>query len=732
MTASTTEQNQRTRRPRALLLAIRRPDVRDDDHRRSMNELERLAQTLGIDVVDRIEQNRARPSASTYLGSGKLAEASQLTTGVEFVLVNDDLTPRQFGTLYEELGAEPMDRAGVILKIFEARARTKRARLEVELARLHYDLPRVREQRGGDDRRGGGGRGERGHTNVELEKERIRDRIAEVEAELTGAHHDEVVRRSRRGDTFQIALVGYTNAGKSTLMAGLSQSEIYVEDQLFATLGTTVRRLTPPTTPPMLICDTVGFIDDLPHELVASFRSTLDEALVADFNALIVDCSDPAWREQLRVCRKTLEEIGVAPTRIWEVFNKIDAAPREVLKEIQRDYPGRLQISAEDPASLKRLREAFIARRDATLCEESLAVPFAQGKLRAEIFEGANVLEETSDEDGVVLKVRAAGGDLDRWRSMLPPPGPSPDQPHSPDELARLASSFGLSLRAVDESFDQSGLDFRVARAVDDEENRWILRAPRRPDVFESSRMEARALRVIADEVSFAVPRFQLHTPELIAYRALPGGTAWSLGPDGELSWNVFTPDAPDEEFLASLGRTIAELQSIPARLVEPCGVPVHSVDEVRRRLQEELEETRSILDPPASILDRWRRWLDDDAIWPTSTRLVHGDLHPGHLLIDDSGAILGIIDWTELHFGDPGLDFSMVLGCFGDEALAQVLEHFQQAGGRRWEAMEQHIAARWEFTAVTTAAWGLKHDDQAVVEHARAHLRALPTTSAP
>jgi GTP-binding protein HflX len=311
---------------RALaLLTARKPDPD------AKCELERLCDTLGVRVVDIVVVARARRAAATFIGSGRLAEvaahinaqpivvvesdeddehiddlAPRPQPRVDLVVVDAHLSPRQLAHLEEGLGVPVIDRTAVILHIFEQRAQTRESRLEVELARLRYDMPRVRKTGEDDDRRGGGGRGERGHTNVQLEKMRMRDRISQLSRELVDLQRHEDGRRVQRADVWTVALVGYTNAGKSTLMRALTGADVLAEDKLFATLGTTVRRLHPAVSPPVLVSDTVGFIRELPHELVASFHSTLDQARIAHLCLLVVDASDAEWSAQLQCVLETL------------------------------------------------------------------------------------------------------------------------------------------------------------------------------------------------------------------------------------------------------------------------------------------------------------------------------------------------------------------------------------------------------------------------------------------
>jgi GTP-binding protein HflX len=295
-------------------------------------ELERLCDTAGVRVVDHVVVARARRMAATFIGSGRVAEiaahiqappqtqpndetfdadasdelAPPLAPKVDLVVVDAHLSPRQLAHLEEGLGVPVIDRTAVILHIFEQRAQTRESRLEVELARLRYDMPRLRKSGEDDDRRGGGGRGERGHTNVQLEKMRMRDRISQLGRELEALQRQGDTRRMERAEVWTVALVGYTNAGKSTLMRALTGADVLAEDRLFATLGTTVRKLHPAVNPQVLVSDTVGFIRELPHELVASFHSTLDQARTAHLCLLVVDASDPEWAAQLQCVLETL------------------------------------------------------------------------------------------------------------------------------------------------------------------------------------------------------------------------------------------------------------------------------------------------------------------------------------------------------------------------------------------------------------------------------------------
>ena len=248
------------------------------------------------------------------------------------MLVDHDLSPSQARNLERATSAEVLDRSAVILAIFQRHARSREARLQVEIARLSYWAPRVREQSGGKDREGGGigGRGA-GESQLELDRRKLRDRIAELRAEIKAIEHEAGVRRQRREEQNKVALVGYTNAGKSSLMRALTGSGVAVADRLFATLDTTVRALQPETKPRVLVSDTVGFIKKLPHELVASFRSTLDEARDAELLLHVVDAADAAFPAQIEVTRAVLDEIGAqgsAPAAAQQDRPRRRRAPR--------------------------------------------------------------------------------------------------------------------------------------------------------------------------------------------------------------------------------------------------------------------------------------------------------------------------------------------------------------------------------------------------------------------
>ncbi|WP_437553084.1 GTPase HflX [Sorangium sp. So ce367] len=467
-------------RPLAVLVGVQLPGVDDVEHAADLAELGRLVHTLGFNVIATVSQRRSALAAAAVLGEGKLRELAELTGGsgvvpsgaperknkararraaesgesgeddVELgeddgddagdddgaepraggagqaarlatvVAVDHDISPSQARNLERATGAQVLDRAGVIIEIFHRHARSREAKLEVEIARLNYVAPRLRETGGGGDRqRGGiGGKGA-GESALELDRRKIRDRIAELKEELVAVQREQSTRRALRQGQRRVALVGYTNAGKSSLMRALTGSEVLVADKLFATLDTTVRALHPEVRPRILVSDTVGFIKKLPHDLVASFRSTLDEALEASLLLYVADASDPTFRDQLAVTRGVLSEIGASEVPSRLLLNKVDRLSEEEREALRLEFPEATQLSAKIPDDVAALREAIIAFFEQSMVEAELLLPYAKQGLIGEIYENARVLSEEYDDVGGRLSVRAHAAALDRLRSLL-------------------------------------------------------------------------------------------------------------------------------------------------------------------------------------------------------------------------------------------------------------------------------------------------------------------------
>ncbi|MGZ5090654.1 MAG: GTPase HflX [Burkholderiales bacterium] len=442
--------------PRAILVGIQVPSVDDVAHAASLEELRRLLKTLGYEVVGTISQKRTGIGGATVLGKGRLQELAAITGGPgvvesmavarkskarehfedadekeseapqiepdsdtpkpEFVVVDHEISPTQARNLERATGAQVLDRTGVIVEIFHRHAHSREAKLQVEIARLKYVSPRLRESSGGDARQQGAGAGE---SDLELDRRKIRDRLAELKQQLDEIQRDNEQRRYARRDQLRVALVGYTNAGKSSLMRALTGSEVLVADKLFATLDTTVRALQPQTQPRVLISDTVGFIKKLPHDLVASFRSTLDEALEASLLLFVVDASDPTYESQLEVTRNALREIGadVVPSRL--LLNKIDRLSDADRAALRAKHPDAILLSAKSPQDVAALRETIVAFFEAAMVEDEFVLPYTKQALLGEVYENARVLSEDYDETGRIMKVRGLPGAIARLRRTL-------------------------------------------------------------------------------------------------------------------------------------------------------------------------------------------------------------------------------------------------------------------------------------------------------------------------
>jgi GTP-binding protein HflX len=445
-------------RPRAVLVGVQLPHVGDVEHAADLAELGRLATTLGFDVVATVTQRRDGLAAAAVIGEGKLKELAHLTGGkgvvpsgatprkskarerwesasddgeeasasgpepadaskATVVVVDHEITPSQARNLERATAARVLDRTGLIVDIFHRHAKSREARLQVEIARLTYVAPRLRESGGKSERQRGRGAGE---TGMELDRRKIRDRIAELRAELVAIAKENDNRRHARKDQLRVALVGYTNAGKSSLMRGLTGSDVLVADKLFATLDTTVRALHPETKPRILVSDTVGFIKKLPHDLVASFRSTLDEALEASLLLYVVDAADPTHEAQLEVTREVLREIGADAVPSILLLNKADRLDTEARRTLQRSHgKDAILLSALDPADIAALRQTIIDTFERRMVDEELLVPFSRQALIGTVYESARVVSEDYDESGTRLRVRALPAAIARLRSAF-------------------------------------------------------------------------------------------------------------------------------------------------------------------------------------------------------------------------------------------------------------------------------------------------------------------------
>jgi len=328
---------------------------------RSMEELSRLADTAGARPAATLRQRRGSVNAAHYIGRGKMDELRDVAGGVnaDVAIFNDDLSPSQVRNLEKALGIKVVDRSELILDIFARRARTRESRLQVELAQLQYTLPRLTGMWKHLERQAGGiGTRGPGETQLESDRRRVHERIAGLKRQLEAVDRERETQRRRRRREFRAALVGYTNAGKSTLFNALTRADVLVEDRLFATLDATTRRMVSPDRRQVLLTDTVGFIRKLPHHLIASFRSTLSEATEADLLLHVVDASDPDSERQIAAVEGVLEDLSGTPPRTVMIYNKSDRlADAAIATALRANDPSCFVVSARRGAGLDALRE---------------------------------------------------------------------------------------------------------------------------------------------------------------------------------------------------------------------------------------------------------------------------------------------------------------------------------------------------------------------------------------
>ena len=370
--------------------------------------------TAGAVVVGNITQQIDRPNPATYLGKGKIEELGTLIdeTNATLVIFDDELTPAQGKNVEDATGKRVMDRAELILDIFATRARTSEAKLQVELAQLEYMLPRLtRMWTHLEKTRGGIGMRGPGETQLETDRRLINHRIKHLKEKLGDvARAREIQRQGRRG-VFRASLVGYTNAGKSSILRGLSGArDVFVEDRLFATLDPLTREVDLGENNKVLLTDTVGFIRKLPHHLVASFRATLEEVSDADLLLHVIDASHPGWEEQRHVVNAVLDELGAGGKPLLHVFNKIDRIPSESLipleERITNLLPNSVFVSAESESGLEPLRRALLVQTRALRPVSEIRIGAGEGRLLAEIHRLGEVVEQRTDGADLVVRAR--------------------------------------------------------------------------------------------------------------------------------------------------------------------------------------------------------------------------------------------------------------------------------------------------------------------------------------
>ncbi|MEK3735420.1 GTPase HflX [Paenibacillus sp. FSL M8-0334] len=408
---------------KAILVSLVTDSVKRSgiDPEESLLELVQLAETAGVEVLDVITQNRETPDSKWFIGKGKVEELRMAIDGLgaSTAIFDQELSGAQVRNLEEALDVKIIDRTQLILDIFAQRAKTREGIIQVELAQLTYLLPRL-SGHGKNLSRLGGGIGTRGPGESKLETDRrhIRDRISDLKRQLDEVTRHRKLHRERRkkSGAIQVALVGYTNAGKSTLLNRLTASDVYVENQLFATLDPTSRVLELPSGKEVVLTDTVGFIQNLPHDLIAAFRATLEEANEADLILHVVDASSTMRESQMDVVQSILEDLGAAEKPQIVLFNKKDACQPEQL-EMLPSGDGYLKISAYDEADLNTVREVIQDRLSGG--NVRFRIPADRGDLHAVVYRVGDVLEQSFDENDLIYEVRINTADYEKSGYLL-------------------------------------------------------------------------------------------------------------------------------------------------------------------------------------------------------------------------------------------------------------------------------------------------------------------------
>ena len=391
----------------------------------SLEELRQLAETAGAEVTAKFLQKRPKPDPGYFIGRGKVRDLALYAQqeDIDLCIFDEELSPAQQRNLEQALGIKVLDRTALILDIFAQRAQTNEGKLQVELAQLQYTLPRIMGQ-GLSLSRLGGGIGTRGpgETKLETDRRMIRDRIAYIKGCIDKVQNVRKLHRSYRNKNQvpSISLIGYTNAGKSTLLNVLTNSDVYEKDQLFATLDPTTRQLNLPDKRQAILTDTVGFIQRLPHQLIAAFKSTLEETLDADLLVHVIDVSHPLYKEQSEAVYRVLQEVGAQDKPVLSVFNKIDKLPQDSgLLEQLRAIPESVCISAKKQIGLETLLAVITEKLKLKSIEVTLLIPYSDSGAAAKLFAEGTVLSQDYEAEGIKITVRLQANDIGRWEKYM-------------------------------------------------------------------------------------------------------------------------------------------------------------------------------------------------------------------------------------------------------------------------------------------------------------------------
>jgi GTP-binding protein HflX len=418
---------ERTKRERIVLVGVMFPGSTEEDTDASLDELALLIDTAGADEAGRLTQRRDSPDHTWFIGKGKVEELRDICLAVDAdtVVFDNELSPAQQFNLEKVLGRTALDRTAVILDIFAQNAHTLEGKAQVELALLRYRLPRLRrgananlsQQRGGVGSRFGSG-----ETKLEVDRRRIKGRISKLEGDLIELSSTRSLQRKGRSRSglANVTIVGYTNAGKSTLLNRLTRAGVLVEDRLFATLDPTTRRLSLPGGEPVLLTDTVGFVRRLPHGLVEAFKSTLEVASNADFLVHVVDSAAPDPEGQIAAVHTVLGEIGALQVPELFVFNKADTAP-DIAKRLVEDHEGSVAISAQSGEGIEELLQVLGDRLRALTAVVELLIPFDRGDILAAVHREGEVVSTMHDEAGVRVRARLADASAGRLVEFVVP-----------------------------------------------------------------------------------------------------------------------------------------------------------------------------------------------------------------------------------------------------------------------------------------------------------------------
>lgn len=400
----------------AILVGVELPNqpVRNEE---PLEELAGLVESAGAEVVGRLTQKRVSPNTTTYIGKGKLEQLKQMVSGTEadVVVFDNDLSPAQIRNLEEVIEVKVLDRTELILDIFSTRAQTHEARLAVELAQLQYSLPRLKQMWSHLSRMkmGVGMRGP-GEKQLETDRRLVEKRITDLKRDLEKVLHRKEREVAARSDRMTVSLVGYTNAGKSTMLNRLTEGQVYTQDQLFATLDTRTKRWRLPGWGPVLLSDTVGFIRNLPHRLIASFKATLEEARQADLLLHIADASSPAAIEQIKAVYEVLSELHIEEKDTLLVLNKADIADESALTVLEKRYPGAVRVSAYSGEGIDRLEIAVSKALSQGFIEVDIETSVGNGRLLAYLAKYGEILSRTFTEDVVTVHCRVPSKYLGR------------------------------------------------------------------------------------------------------------------------------------------------------------------------------------------------------------------------------------------------------------------------------------------------------------------------------